>query len=177
MTRRCSLGASTRTSTLALHLRFEGHRLLHLPGVTKVTPVCTHTFTFCFTFETVSSASPPQTHAALLPFPTRKPSSCREGVPAVLKYLFCFAEPDFAPRQGHQHSAFVAAELQQAQLVCRGEAGEAVGGLLGAADGGRRGRLKRFYPLLLLPCGHTWRREQSEQLGGTSGSRRERSRA
>lgn len=95
----------------------------------------------------------------------------------MLKYLFCFAEPDFAPRQGHQHSAFVAAELQQAQLVCRGEAGEAVGGLLGAADGGRRGRLKRFYPLLLLPCGHTWRREQSEQLGGTSGSRRERSRA
>lgn len=77
-----------------------------------------------------------------------------------MKYLFCFAEPDFAPRQGHQHSAFVAAELQQAQLVCRGGVGEAVGGLLGAADGGLRGRLKRFYPLLPLPCGHTRRREE-----------------
>lgn len=105
----------------------------------------------------------PLPYDALLPVSNRKLSSCREEVPAVIKYLFCFAEPDFAPRQGHQHSAFVAAELQQAQLVCRGGAGEAVGGLLGAADGGWRGRLKRFYPLLLLPCGHTRRREQSER--------------
>lgn len=94
----------------------------------------------------------------------------------MLKYLFCFAEPDFAPRQGHQHSAFVAAELQQAQLVCRGEVGEAVGrgGLLGATDGGWRGRLKRFYPLLLLPCGHTWKTGTEEkQLGVTLGSKRD----
>lgn len=37
---------------------------------------------------------------------------------AAAAYLFCFAEPDSAPRQGRQHSAFVAAQLQQAQLVC-----------------------------------------------------------
>lgn len=82
---------------------------------------------------------------------------------AAAKYLFCFAEPDFAPRQGRQHSAFVAAQLQQAQLVCRGGAGgEAVGGLPGAADGGLRGGLKRFHPLLPLPCGHTRRREEKK---------------
>lgn len=146
----------------------------HLPAVTKVTRVFTQTFTFCASHWRPSHLrqppapppppppTPPHTHVALLPFSNRKLSSCREEVPAVLKYLFCFAEPDFAPRQGRQHSAFVAAELQQAQLVCRGEVGEAVGGLLGAADGGWRGRLKRFYPLLLLPCGHTWRQEESE---------------
>lgn len=70
------------------------------------------------------------------------------------KYLFCFAEPDFTPRQGHQHSAFVTTELQRASLVCRGVVGEAVGALLGAADGELRGRLKSFHPLLALPCGH-----------------------
>lgn len=70
------------------------------------------------------------------------------------KYLFCFAEPDFTPHQGHQHSAFVTAELQQASLVCGREVGKAVGALLGAAGGGARGRLKRFHPLLALPCGH-----------------------
>lgn len=136
-----------------------------LPAVTKVTRVFTRTFTFCTSHLRPSHLHhpprPPPT-VALLPFSNRKLSSCREEVPAVIKYLFCFAEPDFAPRQGRQHSAFVAAELQQAQLVCRGEVGEAVGGLLGAADGGWRGRLKRFYPLLLLPCGHAWRREQSK---------------
>lgn len=70
------------------------------------------------------------------------------------QYLFCFAEPDFTPRQGHQHSAFVTAELQQASLVCRGVVGEAVGALLGSAGGGGCGRLKSFHPLLALPCGH-----------------------
>lgn len=75
------------------------------------------------------------------------------------KYLFCFAEPDFTPRQGHQHSAFVTAELQQASLVCRGAVGEAVGALLGNADRGVRGRLKSFHPLLALPCGHVYKSE------------------
>lgn len=70
------------------------------------------------------------------------------------QYLFCFAEPDFTPRQGHQHSAFVTTELQQASLVCRGVVGEAVGALLGSAGGGACGRLKSFHPLLALPCGH-----------------------
>lgn len=137
----------------------------HLPTVTKVTQVFTHAFTFCGSHSRPSHLrqTPPPTHVALLPFSNRKLSSCREEVPAVIKYLFCFAEPDFAPRQGHQNFAFVAAELQQAPLVCRGEVGEAVGGLLGAADGGWRGRLKRFYPLLLLPCGHTWRQNQRKE--------------
>lgn len=81
------------------------------------------------------------------------------------KYLFCFAEPDFTPRQGHQHSAFVTAELQQASLVCGGGAGEAVGALLGAAGGGARGRLKSFHPLLALPCGHVheWEAETEKR--------------
>lgn len=79
------------------------------------------------------------------------------------KYLFCFAEPDFTPRQGHQHSAFVTAELQQASLVCRGVVGEAVGALLETADGGLRGRLKSFHPLLALPCGHVHKTETEKK--------------
>lgn len=81
------------------------------------------------------------------------------------KYLFCFAEPDFTPRQGHQHSAFVTAQLQQASFVCGGGVGEAVGGLLGAAGGGARGRLKSFHPLLTLPCGHVreWKTETEKR--------------
>lgn len=70
------------------------------------------------------------------------------------QYLFCFAESDFTPRQGHQHSAFVTAELQQASPVCRGVVGETVGALLGSAGGEVCGRLKSFHPLLALPCGH-----------------------
>lgn len=90
------------------------------------------------------------------------------------KYLFCFAEPDFTPRQGHQHSAFVTAEFQQASLVCRGVVGEAVGALLGAADGGLRGRLKSFHPLLALPCGHVNKTatetERNLKKGGLDGA-------
>lgn len=86
------------------------------------------------------------------------------------KYLFCFAEPDFTPRQGHQHSAFVTAELQQASLVCGGEVGEAVWALLGGAGGGARGRLKSFHPLLALPCGHEqeWVSETEKKTGRRS---------
>lgn len=76
------------------------------------------------------------------------------------KYLFCFAESDFTPRQGHQHSAFVTAELQQALLVCRGVVREAVGALLGTENGRLRRRLKSFHPLLTLPCGHMQNREE-----------------
>lgn len=90
----------------------------------------------------------------LPPFPTGSCHSVERKSQRCWKYLFCFAEPDFTPRQGHQHSAFVTAELQQAPLVCGGGAREAVGALLGAAGGGARGRLKSFHPLLALPCGH-----------------------
>lgn len=168
MSRRKSTLTLTRQHSPPSAYSFKVIASFHLPAVNQSYQSFSHTFTLSrFTLEAVSSASttpsrplPSPPHGAVLPFSNRKLSSCREEVPAVVKYLFCFAEPDFAPRQGHQHSAFVAAELQQAQLVCRGEVGEAVGGLLGAADGGWRGRLKRFYPLLLLPCGRTWRREQ-----------------
>lgn len=70
------------------------------------------------------------------------------------QYLFCFAESDFTPRQGHQHSAFVTAELQQALPVCRAVVGESVGALLGSASGEVCGCLKSFHPLLALPCEH-----------------------
>lgn len=82
------------------------------------------------------------------------------------KYLFCFAESDFTPRQGHQHSAFVTTELQQAVLVCRGAVREAVGALLGTANGGLRGRLKSFHPLLTLPCGHVHKTKTEKKRVG-----------
>lgn len=153
------------------------------PAVTEATPdFFLLLIYFCFTHSLLFAPhirgpprlrqKPPACYS--LPFSNRKLSSCGEEVPAAMEYLFCFAEPDFAPRQGHQHSAFVAAELQQAQLVCRGGAGEAVGGLMGAADGGTRGRLKSFYPLLLLPCGHQRdgnREERRWEAGGEEESR------
>lgn len=81
-------------------------------------------------------------------------------------YLFCFTEPDFTSRQGHQHSAFVTAEIQQASPVCGGGVEKAVGGLLGAAGLGLRGRLKSFHPLLTLPCGHVNERETEADRKG-----------
>lgn len=81
------------------------------------------------------------------------------------QYLFCFAESDFTPRQGHQHSAFVTAELQQASPVCRAVVGETVGALLGSAGGEVCGRLKSFHPLLALPCGHVRTAERRGKEG------------
>lgn len=107
-------------------------------------------------------------HLPLLKTKKQKTGSCHSverKSRRCWKYLFCFAEPDFTPRQGHQHSAFVTAELQQASLVCGGGVREGAGALLGAAGGGARGRLKSFHPLLALPCGHVheWETDTREK--------------
>lgn len=110
-----------------------------------------------YTFMNISisaSSSPSKAVIIIFPFQTGSCRSVERKSRRFWKYLFCFAEPDFTPRQGHQHSAFVTAELQQASLVCGGGAREAVGALLGAAGGGARGRLKSFHPLLAFPCRH-----------------------